>query len=78
MCKFHESTCNGFGDIRWTDNPIYFSSIDTSMVAILNVPVTQLCVLGKINKLWCLCAKFEHNFPVNACYKGSYGQKIWF
>ena len=27
MCEFHESTC-GFGDIWWTDNPIYFSSID--------------------------------------------------
>ena len=26
--EFHESTCNGFGDIWWTDNPIYFSSID--------------------------------------------------
>ena len=28
MCEFHESICNGFGDIWWTDNPIYFSSID--------------------------------------------------
>ena len=28
MCEFHKSTCNGFGDIWWTDNPIYFSSID--------------------------------------------------
>ena len=28
MCEFHESTCKGFGDIWWTDNPIYFSSID--------------------------------------------------
>ena len=28
MCEFHESTCNGFGDIWWTDNPIYFSIID--------------------------------------------------
>ena len=28
MCEFHESTCNGFGDIWWTDNPIYLSSID--------------------------------------------------
>ena len=28
MCEFHESTCNGFGDIWWTDNPTYFSSID--------------------------------------------------
>ena len=28
MCEFHESTCNGFGDIWWIDNPIYFSSID--------------------------------------------------
>ena len=28
ICEFHESTCNGFGDIWWTDNPIYFSSRD--------------------------------------------------
>ena len=28
MCEFHESICNGFGDSWWTDNPIYFSSID--------------------------------------------------
>ena len=27
MCEFHESTCKSFGDIWWTDNPIYFSSI---------------------------------------------------
>ena len=32
MCEFHESTCNGFGDIWWTDNPIYFSSIDVIMI----------------------------------------------
>ena len=31
MCEFHESTCNGLGDIWWTDNPIYFSSIDGSV-----------------------------------------------
>ena len=30
MCEFHESTFNGFGDIWWTDKPIYFSSIDGS------------------------------------------------
>ena len=28
MCEFHDSIGNGFGDIWWTDNPIYFSSID--------------------------------------------------
>ena len=28
MREFHEYTCNGFGDIWWTDNPIYFTSID--------------------------------------------------
>ena len=32
MCEFHESTCNGFGDIWWTDNPIYFISIDNYVV----------------------------------------------
>ena len=29
MCEFHGSNGNGFGDIWWTDNPIYFSSIDS-------------------------------------------------
>ena len=32
MCEFHETTCNGFGDIWWTDNPIYFSSIDVRII----------------------------------------------
>ena len=27
VCEFHGSNVNGFGD-WWTDNPIYFSSID--------------------------------------------------
>ena len=31
MCEFHGSNGNGFGDIWWTDNPIYFSSIDVYM-----------------------------------------------
>ena len=26
MCEFLESTYNGFGEVWWTDNPIYFSS----------------------------------------------------
>ena len=29
MCEFHGSNSNGFGDIWWTDNPIYFSSRPT-------------------------------------------------
>ena len=28
MCEFHDSNCNGFRDIWWTDKLIYFSSID--------------------------------------------------
>ena len=28
VCEFHGSNSNGFGDIWWTDKPIYFSSID--------------------------------------------------
>ena len=32
MCEFHESTCNGLGDIWWTDNPIYFNSIDMELI----------------------------------------------
>ena len=30
MCEFHDSNCNGFGDMWWTDKCIYFSSIDSS------------------------------------------------
>ena len=35
MCEFHGSNGNGFGDIWWTDNPIYFSSIDLSADMVL-------------------------------------------
>ena len=28
MCAFHDSKCNGFGDMWWTDKCTYFSSID--------------------------------------------------
>ena len=28
MCESHDSNCNGFGDIWWTDKLFYFSSID--------------------------------------------------
>ena len=47
MCEFHESTCNGFGDIWWTDNPIYFSSIDYYYYYIILYYV-QLCNKTKI------------------------------
>ena len=28
MCEFHDCNCNGLGDIWWTDNCMYVSSID--------------------------------------------------
>ena len=28
MCEFHDSNCNGLGDMWWTDKCIYFSNID--------------------------------------------------
>ena len=28
MCEFHNSNCNGLGDIWWTDKYFYFSIID--------------------------------------------------
>ena len=33
MCAFHDSNCNGFGDMWWTDKCTYFSSI-LSMVLV--------------------------------------------
>ena len=35
MCEFHDSSGNGFGDIWWADNPIYFSSIDVKCPNVL-------------------------------------------
>ena len=31
VCEFHDSNCNGFGDMWWTDKCIDFSSIDVDM-----------------------------------------------
>ena len=31
MCVFHDSICNGFGDMWWTDKCTYFSSIDSGV-----------------------------------------------
>ena len=33
MLEFHDYNGNGFGDIRWRDKLIYFSSIDRSIDA---------------------------------------------
>ena len=63
MCEFHGSNANGFGDILWTDNPIYFSSIDgwplrerLIVVIVSSLPdsasdCTATCILGFSNFL---------------------------
>ena len=51
MCEFHGSNSNGFGDIWWTDNPIYFSSIDISFASRLfrvQVLIRYFRVLGDL------------------------------
>ena len=44
LCEFRESTCNGFGDIWWTDNPIYFSSIDVTSFTDNGLVCIPLCI----------------------------------
>ena len=59
MCEFHESTCNGFGDIWWTDNPIYFSSIDVSS-SVQNIFCTAaFCMKG--HAAWSLFSYMHSN-----------------
>ena len=54
MCEFHDSNCNGFGDMWWTDKCTYFSSIDlflffqTSVVYFLQVLLQNNNTLEKI------------------------------
>ena len=52
MCEFHESTCNGFGDIWWTGNPIYFSSID--------VIHSMLGININLDKTACMCMSTQY------------------
>ena len=33
--RVYGSNGNGFGDIWWTDNPIYFSSIDIILIVVI-------------------------------------------
>ena len=36
MCEFHDSNCNGFGDMWWTDKCTYFSSsIDRARITLI-------------------------------------------
>ena len=41
MCKLYGSNGNGFGDIWWTDNPTYFSSIDRSQYVSRNDKMSE-------------------------------------
>ena len=62
MCEFHDSSGNGFGDIWWTDIPIYFSSID------LNVE----CILTVLSHSWRIqvsCGTMPHKSAVVLCHR---------
>ena len=44
MCEFHDSNCNGFGDMWGTDKCIYFSSVDYSDLFIRPVhTIEKMC-----------------------------------
>ena len=40
MCEFHDSNCNGLGDMWWTDTCIYFSIIDVTSVHYHTIMIT--------------------------------------
>ena len=48
MCEFYGSNGNGFGDIWWTDNPIYFSSIDIQTSQLMIFDTMKLGYDGNI------------------------------
>ena len=54
MCEFHGSNGNGFGDIWWTHNLLYFSSIDDATYIVFlslssHTSHRQCCNLGLSN-----------------------------
>ncbi len=49
VCEFHGSNGNGFGDIWWTDNPIYFSSIVYCIDVIITTTVVSNLDYSYIN-----------------------------
>ena len=50
VCEFHGSNGNGFGDIWWTDNPIYFISIDGVKTHLHTAPVYKWNMHGEITQ----------------------------
>ena len=52
MCEFYGSNGNGFGDIWWTDNPIYFSSIDNRNYGNSNI---RCCSQVSVRIIYYLC-----------------------
>ena len=81
MCEFHESTCNGFGAIWWTDNPIYFSSIDRD-----SYKNKQLSVIS-LEKCYWIQSEYKVHFtgivvltfpiPITALLKPYTKRKTW-
>ena len=66
MCEFHESTCNGLGDIWWTDNPIYFSSIDNIVSHTAGATLRLLLARDCSWQRSLLLARRRNFFPINA------------
>ena len=54
--SFFYSSGNGFGDIWWTDNPIYFSSIDRPTRRVERPGCTQTDGLGCVSSLLVICS----------------------
>ena len=71
MCEFHESTCNGFGDIWWTDNPIYFSSIDDQCNRRLTWSVPRESEFNQSETASGKCARVVVKLYGAQLYKGS-------
>ena len=58
MCEFHGSNGNGFGDIWWTDNPIYFSSIDDASLLLVMQAMNDVGKIECCLHLWKLPIKY--------------------
>ena len=76
MCEFHDSNCNGFGDMWWTDKCTYLSSIDVGCPNTVNcrlrflheTPASVPLRLIRLSYTWLLLSKqsspqiYETNF----------------
>ena len=77
MCGFHDSNCNGFGDMWWTDKCTYFSSIDVHNTSLFNMSTTHCYSTCPQHVIIRIVIQHIHNMLLFDMSTGCYSGAMW-